>query len=1111
MEKRRDRESMVMLSLAIALCLLPVFSFATNPNGNEKKVTLDLKSVTVKEFFEALRQQTNLSFVYNTEQTKSLKPITVKAVNEKVDHVLQKVLEGTGFTYGIDGNIVTISKIRDRRGRRLTGIVMDEEHEILPGVNVVITSLSRFAITDNNGRFEIEVPQDEPCKVNFSYIGMSTQQITINSGTSDVNRSIIMKSDTKLSEVVVNGVYTRKAESFTGSATTIAGKDLLRVGNQNVFQSLKNLDPTLYIPDNFSMGSDPNTVPTLSMRGTSSFPGTETSSLKSDYQNQPNQPLFILDGFETTAKSIMDMDMNRIQSITILKDASAKALYGSKAANGVVVIETKRIVGNQQRVTYYGSLSLEMPDLSSYDLCNAAEKLEAERLDGIYTSNDVDTQIELTQLYNSRNKMILEGLDTYWLSKPLRTGVGQKHNLTVELGDSQSLRAVFGVTYNQVDGVMKGSQRRNISGNANIAYRRKKIIFRDIFTVTNNNSSDSPYGSFGTYAKMNPYWKATTENGKILRWAEYGANLKVPNPIYDATIGTSFENTYLQFVNNFYAEWQIIPALKATARLGISQERSDVNDFYPAQHSMFANYTDESQITRRGKYTMENGKSNSISGDFNLNYNEMFGKHTLFANAGYFISEDTYSNYQYTAEGFPNSQKADITFAKQYAAGSTPIGYASINRQASFLFAASYDYDNRYLADATVRESASSLYGSDNRWSNSWSLGLGWNVHNEKFMKSFRWIKQLKLRGSIGLTGNQNFNTNAAIATYKYYSGVTYGGYYNPMTGAYLNNMPNSGLKWEQKKDHNIGLDMKVAGLSLTFDYYSADTENMLTDVTIPTSTGFSFVKDNLGLVRNSGIELQANYTIWQGKKGFVNLYGTFTYNKNKIIRLSDSMRAYNEKMMKLAEVTSTSAPVLMYQDGLSMNTIWAVPSAGIDPQTGLEIYIKKDGTYTYDYSSSDMVAAGDASPKYRGTAGFTAEYNGIGLSATVSYLGGCKMYNSTLVDRVENADISYNVDRRLLAGRWQTPGQATRYKKFNSKETTRATTRFVQDRRELNISSISAYYEFPSSIYEKLYMQRLRLAFNINDVATFSSIKIERGLNYPFARTMSFSLTGTF
>ena len=1108
MRRAKCRERIRILSLVIALVLLPTMMFAIPESG--KKVTLNLESVTVKEFFDALRQQTGLSFVYNTEQTKTLKPITIHVKDETVDNVLRTVLNGTGLTYSMERDIVTISKTEQQSNKRIaTGIVSDEEGQPLPGVNVIISDLQRFAITDNNGKYNIEIPFNTACTITFSYIGMSTQQIMINSGRNDVRRNITLKSDTKLDEVVVTGIYTRKAESFTGSATTISNKDLMRVGNQNVFQSLKNLDPTLYIADNFNMGSDPNTTPNMSMRGTSSFPTTETNSLKSNYQNQPNQPLFILDGFETTAETVMDMDMNRIESITILKDASAKALYGSKAANGVIVIETKRLTGNQQRVTYNGSISLEIPDLTSYDLCNAWEKLEAERLDGVYHSDDNVIQEGLTRLYNERKKNVMEGLDTYWLSKPLRTGIGHKHNLNIELGDSQNLRAIIDVTYNQVTGVMKGSDRRNISGDFNISYRRKNLIFKNILSILVNKSNDSPYGSYSEYSRMNPYWAATDKNGNLLRWVEFPDNIqtRVANPLYNATIGTSFTSNYLRFTNNFYAEWYITPTWKATVRLGISQQRDKADDFYPANHSMFKDYTAEETLIKRGKYILDNGESNSISSDLNINYNKLIGKHTIFANAGFFISEDKSSAYQHTAEGFGNNQIADITFARQYAEGVTPIGYSSINRQASFLLAASYDYDNRYLADATIRESASSLYGSDNRWANSWSFGVGWNLHNEAFIKNLAWLKQFKLRASVGLTGNQNFDTNAALATYKYYTGISYGGF----TGAYLSNMPNPKLKWEQKKDYNIGFDMRIAKLSLTFDYYSADTKNMLTNVSIPTSTGFAIVKDNLGLVRNSGVETKANYTVWQNKKGFFNVYGTFTYTKNKIIRLSESMRAYNEKMMKMAEKADQSAPVLMYQDGLSMNTIWAVPSAGIDPQSGNEIYIKKDGSYTYKYSANDMVAAGDATPKYRGTAGFTAEYNGFGLSATVSYLAGCQMYNSTLVDRVENADITYNVDRRLLQGRWTTPGQQTQYKKFNSSTRTRATTRFVQDRKELNLSSISAYYEFPSSIYQKLYMERLRLSFYINDIATFSSIKVERGLNYPFARTMSFSLNATF
>jgi TonB-linked SusC/RagA family outer membrane protein len=1083
--------------------------------AQDSGITIKMENQTIQQGFSLIEKQSSYIFFYDDEVKSFLnKRVTLSLNSAPIDVVLNKLLESSNLSYRIVNKQILISKINavtpqqevKKQELTITGKVTDENGFPLPGVNVYVLSLQRITTTNVEGGYTLYItPQEEPVLLQFSFVGMKTAEILIREKEGTLVKNVQLFPDGQLEELIVTGIYTRKAEGYTGAATTLTNEDLTRVGSQNVIESLKSLDPTVYIPVNMNMGSDPNTLPTMSIRGTSSFPLTEESSLRSKYQNQPNQPLIILDGFQTSLEFLMDLDMNRVESVTILKDASAKALYGSKAANGVLVIETKRLGGNQQRVTYYGDVSIEMPDLTSYDLTNALEKLQVEVAEGVYTASSHTQQEELTRLYNYRKKLALEGLDTYWLAKPLRAGVGNKHGINLELGDSQNLRAIFDITYNQVNGVMKGSERRNISGSSNISYRRNQLLFKNITTFLSNNSTDSPYGSFNSYAMMNPYWQANNDQGNVLRWAEDN----IPNPLYDATIGTSFTSGYTQFTNNFYTEWFISPEWKTVLRFSVTDKRNQADSFYPTNHSIFQSYVyNNDLLLRRGRYILENGRNTSVDGDLNVSYSKIMGPHTIFANVGAFLSEAKYAAYQHAAEGFMNNQLADITFARQYAEGVTPIGYSSINRQADILLAASYDYRNRYLLDGTVRESASSLYGANNRWSNSWSLGVGWNLHNESFFEGSRDIvKQLKLRASIGLTGNQNFSTNAAIGTYRYYTGSVYGGF----PGAYLYNMPNPDLKWEQKKDKNLGIDTQIGRLNLSADVYVADTKNMLTSVTIPTSTGFASVMDNLGLVRNTGYELKANLAVWRSKQGFFNLYSTVTSNQNKIIRLSESMRAYNETMKKLAENAGTSSPVLIYEDGLSMNTIWAVPSAGIDPGTGREIYIKKDGTQTYRYDAADLIAAGNSDPKYTGIAGFTGEYKGVGLNVTVSFLGGSQMYNYTLVSRVENVDVTYNVDRRVLLGRWQQPGQVTQFKKFNSNETTRATTRFVQDRDELNISSISAYYEFPEKIYKELMLQRLRVSFYINDVATFSSIKVERGLTYPFARTMSFALTGTF
>lgn len=1106
------------------LLMVPVLASA----APAEKITLKLDNAPMIEALEKIEEKTSykLSFPHDEVQPYH---VTCDFKDKSVSEALKIIFKSTPLTFEIDKEFITVfARQRADNSARvkqnasagfLSGTVVDEGGTPLAGVAVFLKGDKAGVTTNVDGKFSISIKnQRAPYTLEFNYVGMKTQTISI--AAPDKAITVTMHESAQMfNEVVVTGLFERKAGSFTGAATTFDEKDLARVGNQNVLQSLKNLDPTVYIPTNMSMGSDPNTLPEVSIRGTSSFPGAESSAaFKSAYQNQPNQPLFILDGFETTIETVMDMDMNRIKSLTVLKDASAKALYGSKAANGVIVIETKRLSGERPTITYSGSIDIEAPDLTSYDLCNAMEKLQAELNEGLYT-NDINAarQIELTKMYNARYKLAKEGLDTYWLAKPLRTGIGQKHNLQVELGSpSSGLRALLDVSYNDVAGVMKDSYRKSLQGNTNISYRTNNLIFRNIMSVISNWSQDSPYGSFSDYTKMNPFWQATDINGNISRYAEgsngyqttNGSLSVVANPMYDATIGTSLKSTYLKFTNNFYAEWQVTDPLKLMLRVGVSQQINDADSFYPSQHSMFAKYTNTAyELMKRGKYILENGKLTSLSGDFSFNFNKQYGKHSVFVNGTGFIAETKSQTYQHVAEGFPNSSSADITFARQYAENSKPVGTSSLNREISFLAAFSYDFDNRYLFDSSFRIGASSLFGSHNRWSKSWSLGVGWNVHKEPFMRDQTLITQLKLRGSLGLTGNQNFSRNNALAIYQYYTDKIY----MNQTGAYLTVMPNPDLKWEQKKDYNVGFDLRMWRLAVVGNLYIADTKDMLTSVSRPTSTGFATVMDNLGLVRNQGFDLTANVTVWQGRDAFVNVYGAIAYNKNKIIKLSESMRTYNESMLKLSEDKNQSQPVLMYEDGQSMNTIWAVPSAGIDPQTGQEIYIKKDGTLTYQYDSNDRVAAGISAPKYQGNFGFTAEWKGLGLSTTFTFLGGGQLYNSTLVDRVENVDMAYNVDRRVLTGRWTTPGQVTQFKKFDSYSSTRATTRFVQDRNELTWSSLSVYYDFPTSLLSHLRMQRLRLAYFMNDIFTVSSIDIERGLNYPFARNMSVKLTATF
>lgn len=1115
--KKKGLLILIMRTFIFLLCA-SMFSFTPNYvlSQNTKISIKENKTVSVDEVFKIIKEQTNdYMFIYPENLFKNFPKVHLKQGVIKLNKLLEESLSGGNVNITVTPNNTILIKERssdDMRQRQVSGKVVDEAGEPVPGVTVLVKGTSNGTSTDIDGSYRILVPNIKTVLV-FSSIGFKTQEIIVgNQTTINITLKEVLN---ELGEVVINGVFERKAESFTGAAVTITKDELRKVGSQNIFQAIQNIDPSIAIIDNFELGSNPNNLPDIQIRGTSTFPASnETENFKGNYLKNPNQPLFILNGFEVSVERVFDIDFNRIKRLTILKDAASKALYGSKAANGVIVIETETPSGEEVRITYTANLDLELPDLSSYNLTNSLEKLQAETLDGYYLSRNANDYVELQQLYNSRLKLAKEGLNTDWMAIPLQNGVGQRHSIGVELG-SDNLRVLADLNYQKKVGAMKESFRENIGGNLTLMYSIDKLKFKNSLSAIGNNTQESPYGDFSEYAVMNPYWRARNLDGTIPYYSESFSNgEKFTNPLYNSTLESKNESSYFNFVNNFYLEWDVLPSIKTIARVGIDIKRSDADEFYPGQHTSFDNYTDDS---RKGSYQVNNGKSSYLSGDFNVQYSKSIKKHFVFANAGFNVSERKYQELSHLAEGFPSSRLNDITFARAYALDSRPTGISGISRELGFLAVGSYVYDNRFLTDVTLRTSASSQFGKDKKWSTFWSLGLGWNIHNEAFFRN-SFIEQLKLRGSIGSTGNQNFNVNQSIVTYNYYQDK----FYQDNPGSYILNMGNPDLQWETKFDYNLGLDAKVENLNLRFDYYDSYTENLITDITLPYSTGFNSVKENLGKVKNSGVEINASYLVWSKGNNFVNVNFGISTNKNRIVELSDAMKSFNEAQDAIAADDENNKPVIKYKDGMSMDAIWAVPSKGIDPATGLEIYLKQDGSTTYEWDANDMVVVGNSNPKYRGVFGISGEYEGFGLSVTARYLGGGQLYNQTLVDKVENVDMNYNVDQRVLSGRWQYQGQQTLFKgvRYFNYETgtynynvslTKPTSRFVQDRNELDIAAINVYYDFKKNITNTLGADRLRLSFNMNNVVQFSSIEIERGTSYPFARSMSFSLTANF
>ena len=1009
---------------------------------------------------------------------------------------------------------------------KIVGKVVDEAGVPIPGVFVYPRGVpGEGTATIEDGSFQINVKSDNVVLV-FSAIGYVARDVK----ASDAKRVVLKEDHEALDEAVVTGIFTRKKESFTGAVQTISSEELTRVGNANIVESLKRIDPSLLILENLEAGSNPNVMAQMQLRGASALT-METTSLKSNFVTAANMPLFILDGFETNIEKITDMDMNRVQSITILKDASAKAIYGSKGANGVIVIETKALGSDRTLVTYTGSVTVEAPDLTSYNLCNAYEKLMVEDREGKkYFDNTTGgsyATVVLQNMYNQRLKRALEGESTYWLSKPVRIGFGHKHSLGVEMG-GKDLKTFLTFSYNDVQGAMKGSKRDIISGDANVSYRSGNWVFRNIMSIASMKGNESPWGSFSEYAACNPYFTPYDENGNVKKFlykgfvGEYNEP-QVTNPMWNAFIGTSDTSQYLDFTDNFYVEYHLAQSLKLVARMGIDTKKTQYDRFLPAEHTDFVNKYGNAlsaeEYINRGSYTLTTGNYINYSADASAQFNRTFAdRHYVFATAQYNISEMHYDEVTNTAYGFPNSYMKNYALARIYETGSSPTGGDGINRNLGALLTAGYSYDNRYMMDATIKTSASSVFGSNRRWGIFWSAGVAWNLHNEAFMKGAKdWLKTLKLRASLGSSGNQNYANNISLPVYSYYNS----NYYNGFTGAVLKNMENPDLQWEEKMDYNVGVDFRTKRINAVLDAYIADTRNLVFNRSIVPSTGFSTVVDNMGKVRNRGVEASLSYILFQTGSSYLSLFGKVAFNDNRILQISEALEAYNKQQAAAAEALNSPLPVVQYYNGMPLHSIWAVESLGIDSRTGNEVYIDRDGNMTTTWNSKDLKNFGSSDPVYNGNFGINGEIASIGVNIVMTYYGGGKRYNTTLLNKVENVDMSYNVDRRIFEGRWFKQGQNAPYRGLDSRNNneedgfmdamTRATSRFIQKNNVLNIATVSVYYEFPQAVLQKLRMDRLRATLYTNDLYTFSSIQIERGTSYPYARSFSFSLTATF
>ena len=985
--------------------------------------------------------------------------------------------------------------------REVRGKVVDEKKLPIPGVSVRLGGTSMGTATDVDGKFKLLVPADTATLV-VSFIGMKTEVVKVprlKAGEEQKELTIVLREeDVKLEDVVVTGIFTRKKESFTGSASTYSAAELKTMGTQNILQSLKTLDPAFAILEDNQFGSDPNRLPNMEIRGKSSMLG-----LRDELDADPNQPLFILDGFESTLAAINDLDINRVASITILKDAASTAIYGSKAANGVIVVETVKPEAGKLQVSYTGNMNLSMPDLSSYNLMNAREKLEFERLAGRFepASWSTTSEVELNRLYNEKLKVIESGVDTYWLAEPLRVGVNQKHSLYVQGGEGNFLFGL-GAGYNGVSGVMEKSDRDVISGNIDLIYRMSKFQFSNKFSLTSTDYRN-PIVAFSEYAAANPYYKKRNETGTIEKWLENNNFFKAANPLWNASQNSRDEGKNLALTNYFMAEYFPTVEWRVRARLGLTYGNDDTEKFYSRNDTRFENM----ETIKKGEYRSSNTRTNQVEGELSVTYAKVLGKHRINLVVGGNVSSNKSLTQGYSAVGFPDGDFSYPSFSNGYPENGTPTYYESVSRSVNGYFNTGYSFDDRYLMDFSLRTSGSSVFGTSRKYNTTWSVGLGWNLHKEKFiMDHVGWIDLLKLRASIGNPGNQSFDSAQSLLTYSFqYGSMNYFG-----LGAVLAQIGNPDLEWQITVDKNIGLDVTLFNkrFSLTADYYYKVTDPLLIKVSTPLSSGTETYMTNAGEQVSQGLTASVTYYIFQNFEERFSwmIRANVRTQKTRIDKIGNKLSTLNS--------SGKGSNTVRYYDGADPDDIWAVKSAGIDPSNGKELFYAKDGSYTYDFSYDDEVICGNTRPDVEGVIGSSLNWKGFSVSLNFRYQMGADVFNEALYSKVENisrSDLNKNQDKRALYERWQEEGDIVRFKNIASAETTPMSSRFVQEENVLTLESVYLGYEFYDGWIKKLGLSSLKFQVSMRDVFRASTIRSERGISYPFARSMEAGLSFNF
>ncbi len=1086
------------MKLTLMFLLVGVLQLSASVHAQNGKLNVQVENMQLSELLWQLQEESGVVFIYQTDDVKNVKDISVDMSAASITNILDEILKDTDLDYIVDDEVVVIKKkeivplpafeVKEQEKKTIKGKVTDKDGIPLPGVSVVIKGTSTGVATDIDGNYTLEM-EDENAVLIFSFVGMLPQEKNY---TGQLVLNVELFQDTEgLEEVVVIGYGTISRERATGATTKVDPVVLQNTQNVSYADALIGIVPGMYVEENFS---SPDASPDIILRGIGSISSNVSPLVVVDGVQMP-------EGFNSSTINSSD-----IEEISVLKDAASTAIYGSRGSNGVIIINTKRGKKNAKpQVTFNASFGTKRPDKSFRDdIMNASEKLSYEESLGLYPADDVAAQALLAERRASGN-------DVDWSELMLDNEANQKYDLSIA-GGNENMNYYTSLSYNKVDNIY-GSNYERYTASLKFDFEIAKNLTLGLSgTYGNVNNKDRRVtGSPVSNAfLLNPWEEVYDENGDPLRNLSYATNSYgvAYNPLFIRD-NTDIKSVRRNVLGTAKLTYQATDWLTLSGNIGGNYN-----------HSKGHNY--EKIIIEGGKLTINNGDNNNVTGTLTASIDKEFDHHSVNVVVGTeFIENESYSYYGHAKEFLSdavqiiNSAK-NIDSQKESKSQSGGVSYFS---------RLNYSFANTYNITASLRRDGSSRFGDKHKWGNFWALGGSWNIHKD-IANDQSALSTLKLRGSIGTSGNDRIGDFASVSLYDFRES------YDGNDVATLNRGDNPDLTWEKNKNRNVGLDVGLwrNKLYATLDFYIRDTYDLINNVQIPLQSGFQSLTSNIGDFRNKGFEFSIRSTNFSTKDFMWSTNFNFSYNKSEIRELIE-----DDKIIELGTVA--------YKKGNPIASLYLAEWAGVNPETGYNMYVNPDATGADDLlveyqtnvrtpNQSDITALKrvtnkTGNPKYFGGLTNTFHYKNFDASILISFAGGHYVVNSAN-HKLRN-DVWMN-QHKDVNNAWKQAGDqsqlAVRALNYWQPLTRRVdsdyqkSTQFLQDADYVKLKNLTIGYTLDNSLTSKIGIDKLRFyvqaqnLFTITDVdyidpeyATMGGV----GLSSTVLRGYSFGISANF